>query len=409
MQKTPKIPKIAGTSSTSSISSTSSRYLCTFDDIMELLCSLKMETLASLCDFRNIIEKMFELLPYDQRFLFEGHPTKMGMKINKLIDATRRYKQAENNHRQMGELAKSRGQMWIDWRTDCQNTHVVELAASFHAYKPKKGATSTIENLLRDLNSVGLIHREDLIEGFISSALEKISEKDSNLGEELTHVLEVNHWNPLRKCFFRAPNLEKIVIDLNELLNTLSNAKFELCHKEWEASDKIFSNEALLSYKDTFNTGVLYLLYSSKSMNKSFWFQALVKCYVLWGLSTEFDYNKSIFDANIRFIKSSLCRKEEIPTIQSFAFKRIEKLRSDDPTIDIVRELVNNLSVDRMGSSLSPFISEYEDIISSFETNQLTTMVSFVLTAHGWNKGFQRSPNRELMVSELKTAISRCT
>lgn len=411
----------------------SSRYVCTFDDIMQLLCTRGIDTLLSMCGksgVDNYIEMLFDLLPYHQHERFAAKPNPIGVKINEVLNAVKRYNFARQEYERTLECNGTKGKLYDEWHVACNghhNIHVQRLIDVIYKYKPADipadilpeslNLYALINRLVDKLNSTLLIDREDIIIEHIAECLACINTIPKLSTQELHDFetcLEKHTWNVSRNNFFKKPDLQAIVLDLNALLNKYSipSPKDIVYNDSTDAIEFMKLTLGLeLNYEargsGKFNYTTFEKLYHKKYKESSI-FQALFKCFITYGLRCK-NFNKEIFEANVRFIKDEFIKPAPVMTdpinIQIPHFDVIEKLEEGDPIIEVIQQLIKNLCKNRMGSSLTPYVLKYETLIEDFqaENKQVTVLISLVLAKYGWKAkaGFKTAPEREALVTEL--------
>ncbi len=243
---------------------------------------------------------------------------------------------------------------------------------------------------------------------------------DKMVAKEINAILERNDWNFERNNFFRKPDAKKLAIDVKNVENYYSIPKIAIYEDEYLAKNvlRIINAErngsrsgSRLEFART--TRVELLPFQSEHINEPIT-QALFRSYIKYGCyDSNINYNKEFFAIDMQFIRENYIKKRSA-SIDLPLFHVIEKLDKDDPIIDVINNLISSLRKDSMGSSLTPYIQEYEGLVCDFQANekQVCMMVALMLRKHGWSgkdKGFLTEPNRKELVVDLEKVVKPYT
>jgi hypothetical protein len=296
----------------------------------------------------------------------------------------------------------------------------------FRRKKEVNSVRDAIEFLVRELNNKTIKDREDVITDLFIDfqvhcqnclTVSMCNSTDMLVAKEINSVLEHNNWNFERNTFFRKPDAKKIAMDVKTVENYYSIPKITIHEDEPLAKEilRIMNVKIVYSSKLEFMRNMRTTLLTpilAKYKNEPIT-QTLFRSYIKYGYyDSDANYNDDLVDMS--FIRENYIKKRYVSCTNDNLFEQVfymvEKLKEDDPVADVISNLIVTLRKDRMGSSLTPYILEYEVLIEDFQSNnkQVCKIIKLTLYKHGWagkTKGFQTEPNRKKLVEDLEKVV----
>lgn len=279
-------------------------------------------------------------------------------------------------------------------------------------------ANQCILKLVHQLNSSDARDREDVITEKVKEFCRNCTDKSKEILDALCVLTDQHHWDLLNRKFYQKPSLSALILDLYKVV---------LKHTTIPEEHKVDAGSGVaINFLDVINSGLFRpMLVNTKIRAKNRWFnqqamnilyryrhhkdeaifQILLLCLVRYGVSTADTCENLLFASTVQFVRENYIRPETPKIVEAPVFSTVEVLEDDDPIKDVVKELVKNLCKDRTGSSLAPYILEYETLVSDFDAKgkQICTLIDFALTKYGWKKGhaFQVKPDINGLVAEI--------
>jgi hypothetical protein len=382
---------------------------CTLEDVIKFI------TLQEPCSkaFLESIPKLFDLLPLAEVNNNKGY-------INDIVKASSNYaklirEDGKNQEYDKLKIALSAPIIEALSSRKCEN-HVLSCNDNIGS-EPSCFIFETLENFVNLLNNTELKTREDLIIRYIvdfQKAVEKESKSQNimKIVKDLNNVFVKHSYNFDRNCFFKQPDNYLLLVDVKTVMNNYflkpknpisSDDDVSIMCKNIVNNKEFISDIKLSKRHASYALSVLYHnnadMYAETTI-----IQALFRSMLKYGLfDPQLNYNRELFDLDKHFIIQNYIKPVEKSILQKPTFDYIEKLDIDNPIIDVIVNLINNLQKDRMGSSLSNYIVNYEELVRDFQAEniQICVMIKYVLAKNGWVRGFQTEPNRTHLIQEI--------
>ena len=324
-----------------------------------------------------------------------------------------------------------------DIKDKCKSSDNVEdksklTLESINLYRTKSRCFifETLESFVDLLNNTELKTREDLIIRYIIDFQKAVENEGKSFSprqniinekivKDLNDVLAKHNYNFDRNCFFfKQPDNYLLLIDVKTVLNNhflkpknliSSDDKLAIICKDIVNHKQFVSDVGLNKRYVNCALNILYQYNVNKYTEKSI-VQALFRCMLKYGLSNpQLNYNRELFDLDKQFIIQNYIKPVEKPILQKPTFDYVEKIDIENPIIDVIVNLIKDLRKDRMGSSLTNYIVNYEELIKDFQAEniQVCVMIKYVLAKNGWSRGFQTEPNRLQLLQDILDACGQ--